>query len=191
MKKTTSSKYKFIIFLLINLINLNTAKAAENVIIYAGPVSRTISIKSLEDFSRTNTAKGTLKNILKLANQDKKEVANILNQEFELPIILTSNLINSKIGTVIIKRISKVIYPNKYPEEIISVPAIRSGVIKAIDIGEGRLNLIGFLKAYPNRDIAVNYGALSKIINKAESVSDLVEFFTESPLEKLKSNSEA
>ena len=122
MKKTTSSKYKFIIFLLINLINLNTAKAAENVIIYAGPVSRTISIKSLEDFSRTNTAKGTLKNILKLANQDKKEVANILNQEFELPIILTSNLINSKIGTVIIKRISKVIYPNKYPHREVWPP---------------------------------------------------------------------
>ncbi len=191
MKNIFWLKYKFIIFLLINLVNLNTAKAAENIIIYAGPVSRTISIKSLEDLSKTNTARGTLKNILKLANQDSKEAAKILNQEFDLPILLTSNLINSKIGTVIITRVSKVIYPNKYPQEKISVPAIRSGVIKAIDRGEGRLNLIGFLKAYPNRDIAVNYGALSKIINKAESVSDLVEFFTESPLEKLKSNSEA
>ena len=190
MKNIFFIKYKFIIFLLINLININSSKAAENIIIYQGPLSRTISIKSLEELSKTNIARGTLKNILNLANQDKKEVAKILNQEFELPIILTSNLINSKIGTVIITRIGKIIYPNKYPQKEISVPAIRAGVMKAIDKGKGKLNLIGFLKAYPNRDIAVNYGALSKIINKAESVSDLVEFFTESPLEKLKSNSE-
>ena len=183
------SRLTFIPIIFISFLNINPTVAAENIIIYAGTISRTISINSLEKLAKTKQTEGTLKNMLNLANQNKEEVAEILNQEFDLPIILTSNLMNSKIGIVIISRLSKVIYPNKNPQESVSIPAIRSGVINGIVQGNGKLSLIGFLKAYPNKNIAIRYGALSKMINKAESMTDLVEFFTGSPLEKLKSNS--
>ena len=177
------------VILFVSFSTIEESKAAENLMIYQGSISRTISIKSLEKLALTKEATGTLKNIIRLTNQNKEEIAKILNQEYELPIVLTSNLINSKIGKVIISRVTKVIYPNKHPDPSISVPAIRSAVIQGIVSGDGKLNLIGFLKSYPNKNVAINYGALSKIINKAESMSDLVEFFTGSPLAKLKSNS--
>ena len=183
------NKLVFSTILFISLSSIEKLEAAENLMIYQGTIGRTISIKSLERLASTNEATGTLKNIIRLTNQNKEELAKILNQEFDLPIVLTSNLINSKIGKVIISRVTKVIYPNKYPDPSISVPAIRSAVIKGIVSGNGKLNLIGFLKSYPNKNIAINYGALSRIINKAESMSDLVEFFTGSPLVQLKSNS--
>ena len=79
---------------------------------------------------------------------------------------------------------SKIIYPIKLPDTAISIPAIRSAVISGIVIGNGKLTLIQFLKSYPNKTIAINIPALSKIISKVESVSDLVKFFSNSPLDQ-------
>ena len=187
--KYTQSK-KILILLLMSFFGICPyVKSAENIIIYKGTISRSISVDSLETLAKTKVAKGTLKNIINLTNQNKDEIADFLNQEFELPIVLTSKLINSKIGVVILSRICKIIYPDKNPNLSISVPAIRSGLIKGISTGNGKLNLISFLKSYPNKNIAINYGALNKVINKVESMTDLVEFFTASPLNKLKNNS--
>tara|TARA_B100000700_G_C14915619_1_gene794514 strand:- start:435 stop:1001 length:567 start_codon:yes stop_codon:yes gene_type:complete len=188
MKMLYKLNYTGLLLLFIAFFNVGKLKAAENLMIYKGTLSRTISIESLEILVETNKATGTLKNIINLTNQNKEELAKILNQQFDLPVVITSNLLNSKIGKVIISRVTKVIYPNKNPDPKISIPAIRSGVINGIVSGNGKLSLIGFLRAYPNKNIAINYGALSKIINKAESMADLVEFFTGSPLATLKSN---
>tara|TARA_Y100001968_G_scaffold333553_1_gene397159 strand:- start:2062 stop:2625 length:564 start_codon:yes stop_codon:yes gene_type:complete len=183
------NKLKYYLFLLILLYcNINASKSAEKIIIYKGTVGRSIAIESLDKLAKEKKATGTLKNILRLTGQDKNEVSNLLNQEYELPLVLTSKLINSKIGTVILSRVTKIIYPNKLPDTSISIPALRAGLINGIAKGNGKLSFIGFLKSYPNRDIAINYTALSKVINKVESMTDLVEFFTGSPLEQLKNN---
>ena len=176
--------YLVIIFSI--LINSSTCKAAENIIIYKGNLSRRISLDSLNLLAKKKEATGTLKNLLRFTNQNKNDVSEFLNQEYELPLVLTSKLINSEIGTVIITRITKIIYPDKNQNSFIGIPAIRAAVINGIIKGEGKLNLIGFLEAYPNKNIAINYSALNNIINKVESMTDLVEFFTGSPLNKLK-----
>ena len=93
---------------------------------------------------------------------------------------------NSKIGTVILKRVAKIVYPNKRKETNITIPAIRSGVIQSLYIGEGKINLISFLKYYPNKTMAIDLTLLNDAVYKAESMSDLVEFFSNGPLEKLK-----
>ena len=43
-----------------------------------------------------------------------------------------------------------------------------------------------FLKAYPNELLAVNLPALFSVIEKAQSISGLVQFFSDSPLDGLK-----
>jgi len=68
----------------------------------------------------------------------------------------------------------------------ISIPALRSGIIKAIAKGNEKINLINFLEAYPNKVMAINVTTLNKTISKVESMSELVQFFSDSPLEKLK-----
>ena len=93
---------------------------------------------------------------------------------------------NSKIGNVIIGRIAKIVHPIRVPKKEVSIPAIRAGVIKGIQMGEGKLNLMLFIKGYPNKVMAINIPALRKVINKVESISELVEFFSVSPLNNLK-----
>ncbi len=167
-------------------IFLSTAKAAEEIAFVNGALIRTISIKSIENLSKTGKATGLLKDIINFSNQNPQELANLLNQQFEMPLVLTSRLMNSSIGNVIIKRITKVIHPIKVPDTSVSVPAIRAGVIKGLVKGEGKINLIGFLKAYPNKVMAVNIPALTKVTNKVDTINDLVKFFSDSPLEGLK-----
>ena len=64
--------------------------------------------------------------------------------------------------------------------------ALRASVIQGIEIGNGKINLIDFFEAYPTKTVILNVNALSKIINKVESISELLEFFTDSPLNKIK-----
>jgi hypothetical protein len=44
---------------------------------------------------------------------------------------------------------------------------------------------VSFLRAYPNREMEVNLPALLALLQKANSISDLVRFFSESPLDGL------
>ena len=45
---------------------------------------------------------------------------------------------------------------------------------------------MSFLKAYPNDVMAVNLPALFGVMEKAESIAGLVQFFSDSPLDGLK-----
>ena len=66
--------------------------------------------------------------------------------------------------------------------------ALRASIIKGIYIGNGKINLIRFFEGYPTKTVILDVNALSKVMNKVESISDLLEFFTDSPLEKIRSN---
>ena len=94
----------------------------------------------------------------------------------------------SEIGNVVLTRLSKIIHPPNARDEVTGKLALRASVIKAIDLGEGKINLINFLEGYPTKTVILNVNALSKIMNKVESISELLEFFTDSPLNKIKEN---
>ena len=66
--------------------------------------------------------------------------------------------------------------------------ALRSSVIKGLYTGNGKINLVRFFESYPTKTVVLNVNALSKVMNKVESISDLLEFFTNKPLEKIKNN---
>ena len=66
--------------------------------------------------------------------------------------------------------------------------ALRASIIKGIKLGNGKINLVKFFEAYPTKTIILDVNALSKVMNKVESISELLDFFTDSPLEKIKTN---
>ena len=66
--------------------------------------------------------------------------------------------------------------------------ALRASVIKGIKIGNGKINLIKFFEGYPTQTVILDVNALSKVMNKVESISELLDFFTSSPLDKIKTN---
>ena len=64
--------------------------------------------------------------------------------------------------------------------------ALRSSIVKGIYLGDGKINLIKFFEGYPTKTVILNVNALSKVMNKVESISELLDFFTNSPLKKIR-----
>ena len=156
--------------------------AATEVALVSGAFRRSIPVKEIEHLAETGEATGLLEDLLELSGQDPNEVAQILNQSLELPLVLTSRLVNTRIGEAILRRVARIIHPIYTPQVEVSVPAIRAGVISGLQSEDG-LTAVSFLKNYPNAVMAVNLPALFAVIEKARSIASLVQFFSDSPLD--------
>ena len=159
--------------------------AATDVALVSGGFRRSIPVKEFEHLANTGEAIGLLGNLLEISKQDPEKMSKLLNQQLSVPLVLTSRLINTRIGEAIIRRVARIIYPIYTPQAEVSVPAIRAGILNGLQQPDG-LTAIGFLKAYPNQVMAVNLPALFAVIEKTESIASLVKFFSDSPLDGLK-----
>ena len=147
-----------------------------------------MDVEDLKEFALNGKADKNLKRLLKLTKTKNNDIREILEKDFQIPLSIASKVMYSEIGDVILTRLSKIIHPPRARDERTAVLALRSSVIKGIDIGEGKINTIKFFEGYPTKKVILNVNALSKIMNKVESVSELLEFFTNSPLNKIKKN---
>ena len=171
----------------IGLIALaSPARAAKDVALVSGAFRRSIPVKDIEHLANTGEARGLLEQLLVLSEQDPENVAKLLNQKLDLPLVLTSRLINTRIGEAIIRRVGQILYPIHTPQPEVSIPALRAAVINGLHNSSDGLTAVDFLKAYPNEVLAVNLPALFSVIDKAQSISGLVQFFSDSPLDGLK-----
>ena len=177
-------KFKYIILLI--LFFNQSAKGAENLFLYKGTFSRSIKIEELSKFKLTKKPSNKLKNLIKITGQKEKDLHKILSTKIEFPIKTSSKLMNSKIGEVFLSRLSKIIHPNKISNIKLSTKAIRSGLLIGSFNNNQKINLIDFLKAYPNKNIAFDLNALSKTLKKVDSLKELIEFYADSPFKKLK-----
>ena len=168
--------------------NIPKVKSAEKIKIIYSIFSRTIEVDSLKTFAKEGKATNNLKRILKATGSPKDEIQTILKKDFEIPITLASKLVYSEIGNIILTRLSSIIHtPNAFDERT-GMLALRSSIIQGIYLGEGKINLIKFFEGYPTKTMILDVNALSKVMNKVESITELLEFFTKSPLEKIKTN---
>ena len=180
-----------IFFILISsqlIFNISKANAAEEIKITYSIFSRTIKVNSLKTFAKEGNSTRKLKKILKATGSSDKEIRAVLNKEFEVPITIASKLVYSEIGNVFLTRLSSIIHPPKATDERTGMLALRASVIQGINIGNGKINLINFFEGYPTKTVILDVSALSKVMNKVESISELLTFFTNSPLEKIKTN---
>ena len=177
-------KFKYIILLI--LFFNQSAKGAENLFLYKGTFSRSIKIEELSKFKLTKKPSNKLKNLIKITGQKEKNLHKILSTKIEFPIKTSSKLMNSRIGEVFLSRLSRIIHPNKISNIKLSTKAIRSGLLIGSFNNNQKINLIDFLKAYPNKNIAFDLNALSKTLKKVDSLKELIEFYADSPFKKLK-----
>ena len=179
----------FLCFILINpFIFTNKIQSADQIKITYSIFSRTISIKSLKRFSLTGKPEKNLKRLLRTTNASNEEILSILNKNFDMPLPIASKVLYSEIGSVVLTRLSKIIHPPNARDEITGKLALRSSVIKGLYRGEGKINLIRFFENYPTKTVILNVSALNKILNKVESINELLKFFTDSPLKKIKNS---
>lgn len=166
-----------------------TALAAENLVFVSGAFRRSIPVADLDHLASTGEARGLLEDVLAFARQKPAEVAKLLKAELNLPVVLTSRLLNTRIGEAVLARVAQIIYPLKVSRA--GIPALKAGVINGLVAGNGRLNAVGFLTAYPVAELEVNIPALLAVVQKASSISQLVSYFSESPLDGLRGDTPA
>jgi hypothetical protein len=160
------------------------ALAGENLVFVSGAFRRSIPVADLEHLATTGEARGLLADVLKFSKQKPEEAAKLLNQSMTVPVVLVSRLLNTSIGEAILARAAQIIYPLN--AETVGVQAMRSALVLGAAEDSGKLSPIGFLKAYPTNEIEVSIPALLGLMSKASSVTDLVRFFSESPLDGLR-----
>ena len=190
MKLSRILIFKIFFILLISPLFFNVPKAntAEEIKITYNIFSRTIKVNSLKTFAEEGKSTRKLKRILKATGAPDKEIRTVLNKDFEIPITIASKLVYSEIGNVFLTRLSTIIHPTRATDERTGMLALRASVIQGIKTGNGKINLIKFFEAYPTKTVILDVSALSKVMNKVESISELLTFFTNSPLEKIKTN---
>ena len=170
------------------LFNVSKSNAAEEIKIIYSMFSRTIKVNSLKTFAEEGNSTKKLKRILKATGSPDKEIRSVLNKDFEIPITIASKLVYSEIGNIFLTRLSSIIHPPRTNDERTGMLALRASVIQGINLGNGKINLIKFFEVYPTKTVILDVSALSKVMNKVESISELLTFFTNSPLEKIKTN---
>lgn len=158
--------------------------AAEQVVFVSGAFRRSIPVADFQHLATTGEARGLLGDVLRLGRQDPERVSKLLNQSVTLPVVLVSRLLHTRIGDALLARISRIVYPLNTPE--VGIPALRSALVLGVEEGDGSLSPVSFLEAYPNDHMEVNLPALMALLKKANSITDLVRFFTESPLDGLR-----
>ena len=180
-------KFKIFFILVISPLFFNIPKAytAEEIKITYSIFSRTIKVNSLKTFAKEGKSTRQLKTILKATGSPDKEIRKVLNKEFEVPITIASKLVYSEIGNVFLTRLSSIIHPPRANDERTGMLALRASIVQGINIGNGKINLINFFEGYPTKTVILDVNALSKVMNKVESISELLDFFTNSPLEKI------
>jgi len=179
----------FFIFISSQLFfNVTKANAAEEIKITYSIFSRTIKISSLKTFAQEGKSTKKLKRILRATGSTDKEIKSVLSKNFEIPITIASKLAYSEIGNVFLTRLSSIIHPPRANDQRTGMLALRASLVQGIVIGNGKINMLNFFEAYPTKTIILDVNALNKVMNKVESISELLDFFTDSPIEKIKTN---
>ena len=190
MKFSKSLIPKIFLILLTNQYFFNSPKAhsAEKIKIIYSIFSRTITVDSLKNFAVSGNSTKTLRKILNATGSSDDEIQLVLNRNFEIPITIASKLVYSEIGNVFLNRLSSILHTPNTNDERTGMLALRSSVIKGLYTGNGKINLVSFFESYPTKTVILNVNALSKVMNKVQSISELLDFFTSKPLEKIKNN---
>ena len=188
MKFSKSLIPRIFLILFINQIFFNVPKAqsAEKIKIIYSIFSRTITVDSLKTFAESGNSSKSLRKILNATGSSDEKIQSILNNKFEIPITIASKLVYSEIGNVFLNRLSSILHTPNTNDERTGRLALRSSVIKGLYTGNGKIDLVSFFESYPTKTVILNVNALSKVMNKVQSISELLDFFTSKPLEKIK-----
>jgi hypothetical protein len=156
------------------------AGAAEQLVFVSGAFRRSIPVADLERLATTGVAVGLLGDALRIGRQNPVEIGKLLNRKVPLPLVLTTRLMSTRFGEAALERLSAILYPLKAPG--VGVVALRSATILGIQAGDGSLSAVGFLRAYPNNDLAISLPALQSALEGLSGMGNVVNSFLESDL---------
>jgi hypothetical protein len=158
--------------------------AAQNLVFVSGAFRRSIPVSDLEFLAETGQPRGLVADAIRFTDQNPEQLSQLLNQSITLPVTLVSRLLNTRIGEALLDRLAQIFHPLSAPGA--GVPALRSAIVMGLAEGDGEISALSFLRAYPTQELEVNIPNLLAALQQVSSVSELVRFFSESPLDGLR-----
>lgn len=133
-------------------INTPIVMAAEEVVIYNGVASQSISVEELENFADTGKTSPSLKFLFNFSQQNPQFARYVLNQEFPLEAIWMANVLNTIPGNFFLGEISKRIHPKS---KRAGVEALRGSLVQSAS-EDSRVSLLEVLQNYPTQRVYVD-----------------------------------
>jgi hypothetical protein len=148
-------------------------QAAQQIRLVYGPWVRSVQVSNLARLAATGEAQGFLATLLALGGQNPKDLQPLLNEQVSLPLVATSDLLNSSFGVAVLTKVGSVLYPTS--AQSAAVPAMRSAIVLSL-VDDGRLSPLEVVERYPT-DIDLNINELLKLKQQFAKVAELVQFF--------------
>jgi hypothetical protein len=141
---------------------MDSAAAAERVVLTYGSLSLEIPIGELDTLAETGEASEELDSLLALANQEPETLRTALQTPMPVNPLVASLFLSSPPGERLLDLVGESIQPTS--GEAGSRSALRAAINTAIDDGE--VSLLEVLKVYPSPDIVVQGDRLVETYGK-------------------------
>ncbi|MEH1943552.1 MAG: alpha/beta hydrolase [Nostoc sp.] len=128
------------------------AFAAERVVLKYGIFRESLSVGELSTFAQTGELSRSLRVNFALARQDPKAIRQYLTQPVKVNLVFLDRVLNSRIGNIILDRVSQVIFT---PSQKADRQALRAALVLSAS-QDAQVSLIEIIKNYPSNEVEVD-----------------------------------
>lgn len=142
------------------------ADAAESVVLKYNILRESVSVPELSNFAKTGELSNSLQTYLRLAKREPEELRRVLRQEFNVNPIFLYQLLNSRIGEVMLDQVSEVVHT---PTNRANRESLRGALVSSA-LSDGKITLIEVLENYPTPEVHVEGDRLVEVAGKIKGV---------------------
>lgn len=119
-----------------------------------GPLSRSVTVKQIEDFVANEDANNDVTALLKSGKLNVEEIRSQLKNTFQFDLVQMDKILNSPIGVALLSKLGEAVHP--HATKIAAVQAVRSAIILSL-ADDNKLSGAEVLSHIPvNMDIEVS-----------------------------------
>lgn len=131
---------------------LSPALAAENIVLKAGPFSRSLPVEDLRAYAETESVSSELKPLLRrFDSDDQTMLREFLQIKYPFNVVAVDSLLKTDYGQQFLSDAAAI----TVRRDDAAVQALRAGLILGTRPPEG-LGVISFLEAYPSENLTVD-----------------------------------
>ncbi|WP_162139075.1 alpha/beta hydrolase [Synechococcus sp. PCC 7336] len=144
--------------------------AADEMVIWVGPASRSIPIEDLATYAETGETSRQLQIYLNDSGPEAADgIRKALNLKIQLDFVPFTQYLRSEGGACFLGQLATVVKPQA--SNVNAVQALRAGLINA-SAPDGQFSLLEFLEKYPNRQITIQQDQLAGSSDRATQFRD-------------------
>jgi hypothetical protein len=145
---------------------ISPAEASQSVVLKYNILQESVSVPELSNFAKTGELSNSLRAYLRLANREPDELRRVLTQEFSVNPIFLYQLLNSRLGELMLDQVSEVVHT---PTNRANRESLRGALVSSA-LGDGKITLIEILENYPTPEAYVEGDRLVEIAGKIKGV---------------------